>query len=105
MANPQDVPRMVTELYEMSKEYLRQETVEPLKKVGLHAGLGLGGASLIAFGLFLSMWGVYFGSVALLPEGDWWRVLAKGITALIAFAGAGLIVWRMQKPGKREVVR
>lgn len=104
MANPQDVPNLVSELYEMSKEYLRQETVEPLKQIGKHAGLGLGGASLMAFGLFLGLWGVYFGTAALLPEGEWWSVLAKVITAVVALAVAAIIASRMQTPTERRSV-
>jgi hypothetical protein len=34
MVNPQEIPQLVTELYDMSREYLLQETVEPAKNLG-----------------------------------------------------------------------
>ncbi len=103
MANPQEIPQMLTELYQMSKDYLRQETVEPFKRLGRHAGLGLGGASLMAFGVFLLAWGFYFGLRTVLPEGDWWRVLARFGTALVAAIAALVVAYRMQKTSEQGV--
>ena len=42
MAEPNELPQMVTDLVGMSKEYLRQETLEPAKKLGRFAGIGIG---------------------------------------------------------------
>lgn len=80
----------------MSREYLRQEVAEPAKQLGKQAGLGIGGAIIVAIGAFLAAWGVYYGLVLWLPEGEWWVVLARFITALVAAGLAGLVVWRMQ---------
>lgn len=80
----------------MSREYLRQEVAEPAKKLGKQAGLGIGGAVIVAVGAFLAAWGVYYGLVLWLPEGEWYVVLARFITAVIAAGVAGLVVWRMQ---------
>ncbi len=104
MAGPHEIPDKVTELIEMSKEYLRQETIEPAKRLGKQAAFGVGGAVLMAFGAFLLAWGFYFGMRLVLPDGDWWRVLAKGATVIAALMGAGIVVWRMQKADS-EVVR
>lgn len=93
---------MVTELWEMSKEYLRQETIEPAKQLGRQAGLGIGGGVLLAFGAILLVWGLYFGLLMVLPDGNWWGVLAKVITAATALIAAGLVVWRMQTPNPEE---
>ena len=103
MANPQEIPQMLTELFDMSKQYLRQETIEPFKRLGRHAGLGLGGASLMAFGSFLLVWAFYFGMRIVLPEGDWWRVLARFSTAVAAALAAGLVAYRMQKTPKKGI--
>lgn len=80
----------------MSREYLRQEVVEPGKRLGKQAGLGIGGAIMLAIGAFLGAWGLYYGLIIWLPEGEWWVVLARFITAFAAAAFAGLVVWRMQ---------
>lgn len=81
----------------MSREYLRQEVVEPAKQLGKQAGLGVGGAVLVALGAFLGAWGLYYGLIIWLPEGAWYVVLARVITAVVAAVFAGLIVWRMQR--------
>jgi hypothetical protein len=96
MAGIQEIPEITTELLDMSREYLRQETVEPLKRVGKHAGLRLGGAAIISTGSFLTAWAIYYGLVALYPEGDWYVVLARVTTGVVAASAAGIVAWRMQ---------
>ena len=83
-------------MIEMSREYLRQETIEPAKQLGKQAGMGIGGAILIGIGAVCGVWGVYYGLQLLFPEGAWWVVLSRTVTALIAAAAAGVVVWRMQ---------
>ncbi len=97
MADPRELPQLVTELVDMSKAYLRQETIEPAKKLGRFAGMGLGaGAAFAVAALFFGL-GAYALFGLLLPEGEWWVVLARGLTVLVTGAGAGLIAWRISK--------
>lgn len=96
MPDPREIPQITNELVDMSREYLRQEVAEPAKRLGKQAGLGIGGAFMVAIGAFLAAWGLYYGLVLWLPEGDWWVVLARFITAVVAAGLAGLVVWRMQ---------
>jgi uncharacterized membrane protein YidH (DUF202 family) len=49
------VPQVVTELWELTKDYARQETVDPLKGVGRYLGYGLAGAVLTSIGVILLM--------------------------------------------------
>jgi hypothetical protein len=79
----------------MSKDYLRQETIDPAKRLGKHAGMGIGGAILIALGAFLALLGVYSLLNMVLPESEWYVVLARFITAVVAAALAGLVGWRL----------
>ncbi len=95
MSNPQEIPQIVTELVEMSRDYLRQETLEPAKKLGKHAGMGIGGALVMGIGSVCLAWGLYHGLTMLLPEGEWWVVLARGLTAIAAAGAAGIVVWRI----------
>ncbi|HEX6301915.1 MAG TPA: phage holin family protein [Acidimicrobiia bacterium] len=95
MPNPQEIPQIATELVEMSREYLRQETLEPAKRLGKQAGMGLGGAIVMAIGAVCLAWGLYYGLTMLLPEGEWWIVLARGLTAIAAAAAAGIVAWRI----------
>lgn len=95
MANPQEIPNIATELVEMTKEYLRQETLEPAKALGKQAGMGLGGAVIMSIGAMCLVWGLYYGVQLLLPEGQWYVVLARGVTAIAAAAAAGIVGWRL----------
>lgn len=96
MADPREIPQITTELIDMSREYLRQETIEPAKRLGKVAGMGVGGALLLSLGGFLLAWGLYYGLIRIFPEGEWWVVLSRFVTALVAAGSAGLVVWRMQ---------
>lgn len=96
MPDAREIPQITNELVDMSREYLRQEVAEPAKRLGKQAGLGIGGSVMVAIGAFLGAWGLYYGLIIWLPEGEWWVVLARVITAVSAAAIAGLVVWRMQ---------
>lgn len=95
MPNAQEIPQITTELVEMSREYLRQETLEPAKKLGKQAGMGIGGAIIMAIGVVCLAWGLYYGVQLALPDGEWWVVLSRGITAIVSAAAAGFIAWRL----------
>ncbi len=97
MADPKELPQLVSELVDMSKEYLRQETIEPAKRLGRFAGFGLGGGFLFAAAALFIGLGSYALFGQLLPTGEWWTVLARGLTALVCGAAAGLIAWRISK--------
>lgn len=94
---PNELPQMVTDLVDMSKEYLRQETLEPAKKLGRFAGMSIGAGALMAFvALFLGL-AIYAFFLQVLPEGEWWVVGARGFTVLATAGLAGLLGWRMSK--------
>ncbi|MDX1469748.1 MAG: phage holin family protein [Acidimicrobiia bacterium] len=97
MAEPQQIPQIATELAEMSRDYLRQEVVEPAKNLGKHAGMGVGGAMAMAIGAFFLAWAAYNGLKMLFPQSDWYDVLSRFLTALGCVVAAGLIGWRMSK--------
>lgn len=99
MPEPKQIPELATELYDMSKEYLLQETVEPAKKLGAYAGLSIGGAVVFGLAAILFMLGVYALFQFLLPETVWYNVLARGLTTLVGALAAGLIAWRMSSDG------
>ncbi len=49
------MPEVATELWGLTKDYARQETVEPLKGVGRYLGYGTAGALLLGVGVILLM--------------------------------------------------
>lgn len=52
---PKSMPEVATELWGLTKDYARQETVEPLKGVGRYLGYGAVGALLLGMGVILLM--------------------------------------------------
>jgi len=94
---PQEIPELVTELATMSKEYLRQEVVEPAKRLGRLAGFGLGASILFSLAAFLLTLGLFALLRRLLPDTPWWSVGARLFTFVGAGAGAALIGWRMTR--------
>jgi hypothetical protein len=95
MPDHTQIPELATELYAMSKDYLLQETVEPAKRLGKFAGLGVAGAVAFAVAAVLAILGIYAMFQFLLPQTPWFNVLARGLTVVVAGLAAGLIAWRM----------
>ncbi|MBT8197203.1 MAG: phage holin family protein [Acidimicrobiia bacterium] len=101
MAGPTELPQMVQEFVGMSKEYLRQETVEPARRLGRYAGLGFAGAAAFALGaLFLGIAAVRFiielmpGTVSseVVESHTLWSGLGYIAAALVLFAVIGAII-------------
>jgi hypothetical protein len=93
------VPEIVTELFELTKSYARQETVDPLKGVGRYLGYGVLGALALGIGVILLM---LAGLRALQTEtgttftGNWsW--LPYLIVLVVATALIGLAISRIKQ--------
>jgi hypothetical protein len=101
MANPAEIPQIASELFQLSKRYLDQEAIQPLRTVGRYLGLSLGGGLLLAIGwVLLAIAGLRL-VTDVLPTGVLWSVLAYVITAIVAvLLGGGLlkIASRVGKP-------
>ncbi len=97
MAKFQEIPQIAQDLIESSIAYLRQETIEPAKRLGKQAGMGLAGALLLSLGAFLGVLGIFALLRMVLPDTEWYGVLARLITAATAALAAGLVAWRISK--------
>jgi hypothetical protein len=92
MADVRELPELVREFVDMSKDYMRQETLEPAKQLGRFAGFGIAAALAFALGaLFLSVAGVRY-LRDLLPEGPNWSALAYIIAAVVLGLVAGVLI-------------
>lgn len=92
MAGATELPQLVTEFVDLSKEYLRQETVEPAKQLGRFAGFVIGASFLFAIGgLLLAIAGTR-GIIYLLPEGPNWSALGYILGALAIGVVIGIAV-------------
>lgn len=102
MAKATELPQLISEFVDMSKEYLRQETIEPAKQLGRFAGFSLGASVLFCFGaLFLSVAGMRW-LISLLPSGPYWEGLGYVITAVGLLLVAGLVGFAGSRPGKEQ---
>ena len=50
MASPRELPQLIGEFVEMAKEYLRQETLDPAKRLGRFAGFSIAAGVVAAIG-------------------------------------------------------
>ena len=92
MPGATELPQMVTEFVDLSKEYLRQETVEPAKRLGRFAGFAIGGAMVAAIGaVLLAIAGVRF-IIYLLPSGPNWEALGYILAAVVIALVIGAMV-------------
>ena len=83
-----EIPKLASELYEMSKSYLEQEAVAPLRRTARFAGVTLLGGLLLAVGwLLLAVAGLRLVQ-GLLPDTALWSALAYLIAAVAALAAA-----------------
>lgn len=93
MANPSELPELVREFTNMSKEYLLQETVEPAKQLGRFAGFSIGAAFAFAIGvLFLGVAGTRW-IVRAMPDGPNWTALGYLVSVVALAVIASIIIW------------
>lgn len=90
MTTRREIPELASELFDLSKKYLKQETVGAAKRLGRQAGFGLIAGLLLAIGLAFLVIASYGFWAWLLPTGQWWIVLARFLTLLTS--GVFLVV-------------
>ena len=93
MATAQELPELISESIDLSKQYLKQETVEPAKRLGKVAGLGFAASFLFSIAVLLGSVAVNRWIIDLLPDGRAWSGLGYVLSALLLVAVAGLIVY------------
>jgi hypothetical protein len=98
---PKSMPEVATELWGLTKDYARQETIDPIKGVGRYLGYGAAGALLLSIGVILLM---LAGLRALQTEtGDWLDGSLSWLPYLIVLAVAALLVaWAVSRISKQK---
>jgi hypothetical protein len=98
---PKSMPEVATELWSLTRDYARQETIDPIKGVGRYLGYGAAGALLGAIGVILLM---FAGLRALQTEtGDTLDGNLSWLPYLIVLVVAALIVvWAVSRISKKK---
>lgn len=92
MAGATELPQMVTEFVDLSKEYLLQETVEPAKRLGRFVGTTVAASIMFAIGGLLLAISATRGIIYLLPDGPNWSALGYILGAIAIAAVIGIMV-------------
>ncbi len=93
MANVKELPDLISESLDLSKQYLKQETIEPAKRLGRTAGFGFAAAFLFGMAALLGGVAINRWVIRLLPDGRAWSGLGYLISAVVLTAIGGLIIY------------
>lgn len=94
MASPTELPDLIGEFIDLSKQYLREQTVEPARRLGRLAGFSAAASVLFVLAAgFLGVAGTRW-LLRVMPDGSVW----SGVGYLLAMIGllvvTGLVMWR-----------
>ena len=97
MARTTEIPGLVAEFFDLAKRYLRQETIEPAKRLGRLAGFSFGAALVLVLAVvFLSIAGARV-LIDILPDGPMWSGLGYLIASIALLGLTGLMMWRVTR--------
>jgi ABC-type transport system involved in multi-copper enzyme maturation permease subunit len=95
---------VIQDIWQLTKDYARQETVDPLKALGKFVGLGLAGAVVLGLGLmFLSL--AILRALQTQTDGQldgYLSVVPYIVTLLFALLGAALAARAINRTRKKE---
>lgn len=94
MASPTELPDLIGEFIDLSKQYLREQAVEPARRLGRLAGFSAAASVLFVLAAgFLGVAGTRW-LLRVMPDGAVW----SGVGYLLAMIGllvaTGLVMWR-----------
>ena len=89
--------------FQLTVDYLKQETIEPLRGLGRFLYMGIAGSFCLAFGILLILLGVLRLLQTTALTGDWsWVPYA--VVVVIGLAVIGVAAWRITAgPGQQKL--
>lgn len=97
MAKEKQLPELVGEFVDLSKQYVRERTLEPAKALGRLGGFGVAaGVVFVLAALFLSVAAMRT-IVWALPDGAIWSGFGYVLSAILLLGVAGAVMWRATK--------
>lgn len=87
------------ELFEMVRDYVKQETLDPLRGVGRWLAWGIAGAIALLFGAVIGLFGVLrLLQAEVFSDTEVFTFVPYFIVAVVAAALIGLSITRIQRP-------
>lgn len=97
MAGPTELPQLISEFIDLAKEYLREHTIAPAKRLGRLFGYSLAASLLFVLAaLFIAVVGMRL-IVEAMPDGAIWSGLGYITSAIALVIVTGLVMWRAVK--------
>lgn len=94
MAGPTELPQLISEFIDLAREYLREHTIVPARRLGRLAGLSF--AASILFVLAALFLGVVVLRVIVdaMPDGSIWSGFGYILASFALLLLTGLVMWR-----------
>ena len=100
MPKTTELPELVSEFIDLSKQYVREQTIEPAKKLGRLAGFSFAGAFVLMLAsIFLAIAAMRV-IVWVMPAGPdhaMWTGLGYILASLAMLALTGIMMWRLTR--------
>lgn len=96
MAGPRELPELIKDFFEMSKAYLRQETLDPAKALGRYAGFGIAAGLVWALAAVLLVVAGHRLILEVFPESPTHQIWSGGAylaSGALWLACAGFVGW------------
>lgn len=97
MAGPTELPQLISEFIDLAKEYIRENTMVPARKLGKLAGFSFAASMLFLLAaLFLAVV-VLRVIVDAMPDGAIWSGFGYILASLALLGVTGFVMWRATK--------
>lgn len=94
MAGPKELPQLIGEFFELAKEYLKENTLVPARRLGRLAGYSFAASLLFVLAaLFLGVL-ILRAITGVMPDGAIWSGFGYVLSAIALLALTGLVMWR-----------
>ena len=101
-ANKDDkgVGEIASDLWQLTRDYAKQETIDPLRSLGRFLGYGIGGALALALAILFGALAILRGlqdETASALDGNW-NVVPYAVTFVFTVVCAALALYAIKKP-------